>query len=208
MHEEVVSLLDSLQRSPDCCASPAEGRYLSKCVFLSTNLHDHDMRTKHVLLSPISLEVSQLEKTLFVFIAVFFAASASAEIAQWVDDNGRVNYGDRVPERYKNRSKLVNGSNGDPTEAQIEEARSRSQKNKEYLRRQAVVLPPAEKQHANTIQASPSSQEKELSCEEQWKRYDEAWACLNPYRIGGGIIKGGEGLDKCPLVKQPEICKN
>ena len=113
-----------------------------------------------------------------------------------------------MPEQYKNRSTIVKSSSESPTELQIEEAKARLQKNKEYLRKQPVTSPPIENQRSNPTPPSPAPPEKELSCQEQWKKYDEAWACLNPYRIKGGVIKGGEGLDKCPLVKQPEICKN
>jgi hypothetical protein len=150
----------------------------------------------------------QLEKTFLILIALFSATSSSAQIIQWVDDSGRIHYGDRAPEQYKNRSKIVKNNGENPTEVQIEEARARLQKNREALRKNSVDSPSIEKQPTNSTQPSQAPPEKELSCEEQWRKYDEAWACLNPYRIKGGVIKGGEGLDKCPLVKQPEICKN
>jgi hypothetical protein len=140
-------------------------------------------------------------------MTTFFAVSSSAQIVQWVDDGGRIHYGDRVPEQYKNRSKIVKSNVENPTEAQIEEAKARLQTNREYLQKHTIASPPVKNQPTNPSHP-PSSNKNELSCEEQWKKYDEAWACLNPYRINGGVIKGGEGLEKCPLVKQPEICKN
>lgn len=41
------------------------------------------------------------------------------------------------------------------------------------------------------------------SCEAQWQRFNEAYACLEPYRIKEGRVRA-EGFKHCPVLAQPD----
>lgn len=45
----------------------------------------------------------RFSRVMICVIAVLFVASADAGLYRWVDDNGNVHYGDKVPERYLNK---------------------------------------------------------------------------------------------------------
>jgi hypothetical protein len=46
-------------------------------------------------------------KYLILLSIVFFTAPVSAEILKWVDADGKVHFGDKVPEKYKTKSNEV-----------------------------------------------------------------------------------------------------
>jgi len=39
-------------------------------------------------------------------------------------------------------------------------------------------------------------------CAAQWRAYDDAYRCMDPYRVQGGGIKA-EGYAACPVVREP-----
>lgn len=41
------------------------------------------------------------------------------------------------------------------------------------------------------------------SCQAQWRRFNEAYACLDPYRVKDGGVRA-EGFEHCPVLSQPD----
>lgn len=127
---------------------------------------------------------------------------AVAQVMRWVDDEGVVNYGTAVPERYRKNATVVDIPHP-PTETQQREAEIRQKKEREVAARPPAL--PAPKPGGDTAKAvePPSGSKEDESCAEQWRRFDAAWECFNPYRNANGSVKP-EGFERCPEVIQPE----
>lgn len=126
---------------------------------------------------------------------------AIAQVMRWVDDEGVVNYGTAVPERYRKSATVVDIPHP-PTEAEQREAEIRLQKEREVVARPPVL--PAPKPDGDTAKAAaPTSSREDERCAEQWRRFDAAWECFNPYRNANGSVKP-EAFERCPEVIQPD----
>lgn len=55
------------------------------------------------------------------------------------------------------------------------------------------------------VDAHGRTADKNITCEEQWRRYRESLACFAPYRLVNGAIRA-EAFKKCAEVKQPALC--
>jgi hypothetical protein len=144
---------------------------------------------------------------LLLFASLSFAAY-SADIYKWVDDKGRVQYGQSVPEKYKKNAKLVAKDEPQPTDAQRQEAEARAAKDKadaEALAAQKARTEPANSEprpRPAPATAAASTGDKASQCEAEKKRYRESEACFAPYRTPTGAIQP-EGFQRCVAVKEP-----
>ncbi len=48
---------------------------------------------------------------LITLLCLLYSAAAVAGVVKWVDENGKVHYGDRVPEKYKDQAEQVEMDN-------------------------------------------------------------------------------------------------
>ncbi len=129
-------------------------------------------------------------------------APAQAQVVKWVDDAGKTHYGDTVPDKYKRRAKPVTLTVDTPSEQQVQEAQARVRK--DVAQAGASASSPAAQALTGASGAS-APQGLDMSCEAQWQRYDEAYACFNPYRNANGSVKA-EAFKHCTQVKAPEFC--
>jgi hypothetical protein len=142
---------------------------------------------------------------------LFLLCSASlmalgGEVFKWVDENGKVHYGESVPERYKRNAKKVDLTDVEGSSAQQEEAKARAARDKaraESLQRarerQADAPQPATALPAEVPMAGDE-------CEEQMRKYLESQDCFAPYvNANGGGIKP-EAFQHCTEIKQPRGC--
>ena len=159
--------------------------------------------------------------TAFAYGALAFSSVHAADIYRWVDDNGRIQLSDRVPEQYKSRATRIGDSKQyELTPEQRKEADDRAAQGKvratEAAEREARVkaTPPAKPASAASAPASrpasaasaPASATKSQGgsdCESLRKRFAENNECLSPFFIAGGGVKA-EGFAKCgPAVPYP-----
>jgi hypothetical protein len=142
-----------------------------------------------------------------LIILALAQGEAVAQVMRWVDEGGVVNYGTTVPERYKNNARAV-AVDKPPSESQHREAEARLRKEREALARPPAAPTPAASGDAGKAADKPAekpapARQEALSCEAQWREYDAAWECFNPYRNANGSVKP-EGYERCPVVIQPE----
>ena len=142
---------------------------------------------------------------LLLLLCSVFPMARGADVFRWVDENGKVHYGDAIPEKYKQQAKKVDAAGAGVTGAQRQEAESRSAKEKakaESLQKaresQADVPQPAAPPAADVPKAG-------AECEEQMKKYLESQDCFAPYVNATGGIKP-EAFQHCTEVKQPKGC--
>ena len=125
---------------------------------------------------------------------------------KWVDENGKVHFGDTVPLRYQQQAEAL-ASQPAPTAQQKAEAIDAASRTKalaeeyEYTKQE---LQARKKQRAGD--AEQKQQEKNnKSCEAKLKRFHESSACFNRYRNANGSLKA-EAYELCKEVPRPDEC--
>jgi hypothetical protein len=147
-----------------------------------------------------------IQKLLAHLIAVTVSLNVyGGEIYKWTDKEGKVHFSDSVPDPYKHKAIAVDLRQATVTTADSEAAKDRLEREKA----KAAEYQSARDQNNKTANVSTSMPNKNLTsdkkdtCEEQWKKYDESYACFNPYRIRQGIVKP-EAFQHCTVMEQPK----
>jgi hypothetical protein len=144
----------------------------------------------------------------FAFLFLGFAASVSAaDLYRWVDEKGKVQYGDSVPERYKGQAKRIGGSNvseSDRSEAEARAARERSALEKMGKAREAR----SGETRATPAPAAtpPKAASSGNSCADQWSAFLANNACFDKFRNNNGSVRP-EAYSVCKQSTQPS-CPN
>lgn len=152
----------------------------------------------------------------WVFVAVLIVLPALSQagnanpIYRWVDEDGTVHYGDTVPDRYKDSATRKPELKEHPVidvDGTIREQRARQQA-RELLDIEPDRPQPAPAAPANANQPEPTVSENtvDMTCEEQWQRYNASQACFAPYRLANGAIRP-EAFENCVSVPQPPRCE-
>ena len=143
-------------------------------------------------------------------LLVLFSMSLPAradDVFRWVDDDGKIHYGESVPERYKQKARKVDLSGvGGVSDAQRQEAEGRLAKEKarvEALQRSREEK--ADAAPAATTPPPPDVPQAGNECQDQMSKYLASQDCFGPYRNANGSIKP-EAFDNCTEVKQPTGC--
>ena len=147
---------------------------------------------------------------LLVLLAIVAAASPGLAEAQqaykWTDEKGQVHYGDAPPQDKKTEARAIDLV-PPVSEQERQKAQERLARDKAYLKK--VDAGPASAAKAASPAPNPSSSAPE-TCEQQWKAYNESYACLDPYRVGGANNGGQhilpEGYTHCQVLPQPVHC--
>jgi hypothetical protein len=133
---------------------------------------------------------------------------AGNSIYRWVDEAGKVHYGDTVPDRYKDSATLKPELKEHPVidvegTAKEQEARQRA---REVLDVEPDKPQSSQAPAANANASDVSENTADMTCEEQWVRYNASQACFAPYRVANGAIRP-EAFDNCVVVPQPAQCE-
>lgn len=150
-----------------------------------------------------------MKQILTATLLAFACMSASAgNIYRWVDEKGIVHYGDTVPDQYKatatRKSELKDAqptaNPGDEAEARKARERARAvlERKPEDAAPPPVNAPAAETPAGDTDTAN-------LSCEQQWARYNASQGCFAPFRNADGSVRA-EAYQNCTQVPQPARC--
>jgi Sec-independent protein translocase protein TatA len=148
-----------------------------------------------------------ISKVALLLFGSLSLATYAADVFRWVDENGKIHYGDSVPERYKQAAKKLDAERANVTSAQRQEAEAR-------LAREKAAAESMRRAREAKLGATQSSSAKSpdiarvdgnAGCAEQMKRYQESLDCFAPYRTARGGIKQ-EAFQHCTEVKQPAGC--
>ncbi len=141
---------------------------------------------------------------LLLAFAAMTAGAYAADVYKWVDEKGRIQYGEKVPAKYKANATKVDITTPAPTDAQRQEAEARAAKDKadaESLATQrAKSAKPRSEPAPKPVAASDDAKAKQ--CEADRKKYRESEACFAPYRNNAGSINP-EAFQHCVAVKEP-----
>jgi hypothetical protein len=156
---------------------------------------------------------------LLALTAVSPLPGAATPLCRWVDNNGRTQLAQTVPERYKAVATCTDSTRYDIPAAQLRAARQRADDERQRAARVArVAAPPlaasspasapagapAASAASAPVPKRPAQAVTELTdCATSWRLYDESLACFGPFQTVHGAIKA-EAYNVCNVVVSPE----
>lgn len=101
----------------------------------------------------LSRDKQHLPFTLLISFAMLFSASSLGDIVKWIDENGKVHYGDVVPEKYREHAETI-----DTTPANILESQHTSTfpKTEQTLKKEKKTQP----KHSNSTSSALTNEKK------------------------------------------------
>jgi Domain of unknown function (DUF4124) len=142
-------------------------------------------------------------------LLLFFSMSLPAradDVFRWIDDDGKVHYGESVPGRYKQNARKVDLTGvGGVSDAQRQEAEARLAKEKAKV--DSLQRAREEKAEAapSATPSPPDVPQAVDECQDQMKKYLASQECFAPYRRANGSLSP-EAFEQCTDVKQPMGC--
>jgi hypothetical protein len=131
----------------------------------------------------------------------------AAEVWKWVDAQGVTHYGAAPPDDGRTKAERVELPDTAVPEADRRAAEKRLADDKAEIRRAAgpasaprPEVPLAAARPAVAASAVPS-------CEEAWRRYNESYACFDPYRYGAGKIRPEAYVHCKEMPQPPALCR-
>ena len=143
----------------------------------------------------------------------FLSASVQAtSLCRWVDESGRTQIAEVVPETYKRVAVCTDSQTYELSPEQLRAAEKRVADDK-AMAREAAAKPPSDLTSSAPRPARAASQAgakrptevvtADTDCTTWWRIYDESVECFGPYRTTRGATKP-EGFDRCNVVASPE----
>lgn len=141
------------------------------------------------------------------------APSAATPLCRWVDETGRTQISDVVPEKYRRTASCPDSQAYQLTPEQRQEAERRAADETARAGRQATATPTAQESSASAAAAAASrpaakrpteAVDDSTDCATWWRIYDESAECFGPFRTTRGGIKP-EAFDRCNVVPSPEV---
>lgn len=140
-------------------------------------------------------------------------ASHAQEIYRWVDESGRIQFSDQVPERYRNNARRVDTNSSELTETQRQDAAERAAREKEVAERASSARSVRERP-AGVVMGTPNSlTQRKNDCERLQREYRESQECFAPFIIRGrdgrpyrrGAAVREEAFRYCKPVPDPSL---
>jgi hypothetical protein len=157
-------------------------------------------------------------RTLLPLLAVVGAlllatAAEAAPLCRWVDDSGRTQISDSVPDRYRSSAVCTDSRQYELSPQQRQEAEQRAARQKAQARQersgQATERAGAASEPGSAASGSVAKRPAQgvtdaTDCDTWWRLYDESEECFGPYRTTRGATKP-EAFEKCNVIARPEL---
>jgi hypothetical protein len=144
---------------------------------------------------------------LLVLAGLLPLMSAASDVYRWKDEQGRVHYGNKVPEQYRQGATLMAPEKKDEGEgqrrrdAERDAARDRAEYEAAKKARASKPAEPAKPVARSAAATAPPAND----CQARLKRYQDSQACFAPFFNANGSIRP-EAFAKCTEVKEPSDC--
>jgi hypothetical protein len=149
-----------------------------------------------------------------VAIALWLLSTAAdaTPICRWVDESGRTQIAEVVPERYRKVAVCTDSQKYELSPEQLRAAEQRVAEDKDRARKAAAQVPsgrasgsPPPPRAASQAGAKRPTEvvTADTDCTTWWRIYEESVLCFGPYRTTRGATKP-EGFDRCNVVASPE----
>jgi hypothetical protein len=146
-------------------------------------------------------------------LALLSAGAGATSICRWVDESGRTQMAEAVPEKYKKVATCTDSQKYEPSPEQRQAAERRAAEDKARAS-QAPAKPLVERDSSAALPTRPASQASAkrptevvtdaTDCPTWWRVYDESLECFGAFRTTRGGTKD-EAFDKCNVVRSPEL---
>jgi len=135
------------------------------------------------------------------------APAAGAEVWKWVDAQGVTHYGAVPPDDAHTKAERIDLPDSGVTEADRRAAERRLADDKAEIRRATAGASAPRADVEGAVAPRAPAPAAVPSCEEAWRRYNESYACFDPYRYGAGKIRP-EAYQHCREMPQPPaLCR-
>ncbi len=139
--------------------------------------------------------------------ALLLSPLYAADIYRWVDENGRTQFSDVVPEKYKKSAKRMESRPREISAEQRREAEDRAAKERalaeEAAQKRTRVAPDKPAKPGSASGNKPSSASNDgTDCATLYRLYRESIDCFAPYVTANGTTKA-EAFQKCKAVADP-----
>lgn len=149
-----------------------------------------------------------------VAIALWLVSTGAdaTPICRWVDESGRTQIAEVVPERYRKVAVCTDSQKYELSPEQLRAAEQRVAEDKHRARKAAAQAPsdrasgaPRPPRAASQAGAKRPTEvvTADTDCTTWWRIYEESVLCFGPYRTTRGATKP-EGFDRCNVVASPE----
>jgi hypothetical protein len=141
---------------------------------------------------------------LICFASLSFSPQA-ADIYRWVDDRGRTNLSDSVPDQYRKSATKIDARAFEPTAEQRREAEERARRDRakaQTIEEDKARSASQDATQAGSVTRPKSSAKVANDCDEQYRVYRESLECFAPYVMANGATRA-EAFSKCTPVKDP-----
>ena len=132
------------------------------------------------------------------------AAAAATTVYRWVDDNGRVNYSETVPERYRSVARPVAVPAAAPTADATRDDAGAAAAGKPASAAQPVSRRPPPALPKPVAKRPARVPDDSTDCDTWQRLYFQSLACFGPYRTVRGGIKP-EAFERCNEVPEPPV---
>ena len=132
-----------------------------------------------------------MKSSLVLFCSCLCVASLhAADVYRWVDDTGRTQYSDVVPQKYRNSARRIDTQPPltDEQRAQAEARANRDLKEADEIGRTAG-LPPSGAAGSGTGAPADFTPPANADCATQHRLYRESQECFAPFRMATGAVK-------------------
>lgn len=148
--------------------------------------------------------------TFFILVALSSAVPAPvlAQVYKWVDEHGKVHYGDAPPDHAQSKKKPVKIETPAPSPGERDAALKRAEAERRKLDHLTQSRRNADEKakHRPATATAGSAPPNETPCQKEWREFRERAACFAPYRTATGGIKA-EAYQKCKEAVQPSsVC--
>ena len=152
-----------------------------------------------------------MSKALLLACALLSLPAGAADIYRWVDENGKVQISDTVPEKYRKSAKRIDSGQSEVTPQQRAAAEALAEKDRERARTSAAVAAQtkaATEQKAKAAAAKAAAQpvaplaKAETACEKAHRLYKESIDCFAPFVTPRGTTMA-EAFNYCTPLPDP-----
>ncbi len=131
----------------------------------------------------------------------------AADIYRWVDENGRTQFSDVVPEKYKKSAIKMNTRQAEPSAEQRKGAEDRAaqesaQAAESAQRKARADVGKAAKPVSAATPARKPVVDANTDCATLFRLYRESLDCFAPYIMANGTTRA-EAFDKCTAIPDP-----
>ena len=147
-----------------------------------------------------------------ISLSLLSASVQATSLCRWVDESGRTQIAEVVPERYRKVAVCTDSQKYELSAAQRRAAEQRVADDRARAR-EAAARAPSDRASSAPRPARAASQPgakrptevvtADTDCTTWWRIYDESVECFGPYRTTRGATKL-EGFDRCNVVASPE----